>query len=799
LSRAFGLRRHVALAGALVGLLAAGHLAPPAGWLPCLLAASLALATADRALIQAGVAGRPRPASELAWVACLVALGALAGLGAGGSRLAAIDGGALAGPAGERVRVTGWVAGVPRRSFGEVRVLLDTPAGRLVAIAPEPVGELEVGRRVGAEGSLEPPDDPFLRSELERVGAALALRTDEIVPLTGARSGVTGALDRVRSRAEAALGAGMDDGEEALARGFVLGQDDLIDAGVRDEFKRSGLSHLLAVSGQNVMLLAILGGVLFGLLGAGTRMRLVLTLLLVAAYVPVAGGGPSIARAGVMGAAGIIATLAGRPTDRVYVTLLAAVVTLLINPRFAADPGWQLSFAALVGIMIWAHSLREVLLQPLARRLPRRVAAPLAEGIALTLAATVATAPLIAHDFERVSIAALPANLAVLPVIAPVMWLGMLIGLIAQLPAISIAGIDPVVVLDAVEGRLIGFVATVARVFSRPGWAQVDLPLPATAAVLAVYACLAAAMSVAIAGARRRAGTAPPRALALAASCVALLALAPSLLGRNGSASRPAAGVLRITALDVGQGDSILIQPPRGSPILVDGGPPGTAAADALAVLGIDRLRAVFVTHDELDHAGGVPQVLERFPAGELVHARPAPEAEAVARGTGARVVRTAEGGTFEFGRLELDVLWPPRDHLQRPVENRNFDAIVLAARFDGYDALLTADAEQEVTHLDPGPIDVLKVAHHGSDDAGLEDLIARSAPQVALISVGAANSYGHPTPGTMATLAAHGVCVLRTDLDGPVSVDLGPAGVAAVTASGPLPTERPGCAPDPG
>ena len=105
---------------------------------------------------------------------------------------------------------------------------------------------------------------------------------------------VVGALDRVRSRAEDALGTGMDEGEEALARGFVLGQDDLIDADVRDEFKRSGLSHLLAVSGQNVMLLAILGGVLFGLLGAGTRPRLVLTLLLVAAYVPVAGGGPSM-------------------------------------------------------------------------------------------------------------------------------------------------------------------------------------------------------------------------------------------------------------------------------------------------------------------------------------------------------------------------------------------------------------------------------------------------------------------------------------------------------------------------
>jgi competence protein ComEC len=789
LSRALALRRHLALAGAAAGLLAAGAIEPPAGWLPCALAAAAGIAVAGRPLLK----GDGGPAAIAAWLACVAAVSALAGLGAGAARLAAIDRGALRAGVGSEATAVGWVDGVPRRSFGEVRVPLETPQGKVVAIAPEPVPPLEPGTGVRVRGTLERPADPFLRGELERQGARLALRTGELEPTGGARGGVEGALDRIRGRAERALGQGMGPETAALARGFVLGQDDLIDAETRDEFKRSGLSHLLAVSGQNVMLLAILAGVLLGLLGAGPRLRLALILLLVAVYVPVAGGGPSIVRAGVMGAAGILATLLGRPADRAYVTLLAVVATLLINPRFDSDPGWQLSFAALVGIMLWAAPLRDLAMPPLERRLPARLASPLAEGIALTLAATAATAPLIAHDFERISLAALPANLAVLPAIAPVMWLGMLIGLLAQLPAVSIAGADPIALLGAVEGALIGFVAGVARALASPGWAQVELPLPAPAAVAASYAALFAAMSALIATARRRRGVRPARGVVLAASAAALLALAPSVLARE-PPSRPRDGALRITALDVGQGDAILLQPPRGAPILVDGGPPGTATADALRELGVGHLRAVFVTHDQLDHAGGLPAVLERIPAGELVHARPAREAEAVARGAGERVERAAEGATFDFGALELEAIWPPRDHLARPAPDPNVDALVLLAAFRGYHVLLPADAEQEATHLDPGPLDVLKVAHHGSADAGLESLLERSLPHVALISVGAGNSYGHPTEETLATLAERGVCVLRTDLDGAVSVELGPDGLRASAERGPPPAERPGC-----
>ena len=154
----------------------------------------------------------------------------------------------------------------------------------------------------------------------------------------------------------------------------------------------------------------------------------------------------------------------------------------------------------------------------------------------------------------------------------------------------------------------------------------------------------------------------------------------------------------------------------------------------------------------------------------------------------------TAEGSSLRFGGMRIDVLWPPREHVEQPIAEANDDSLVLAARFDGYDALLTGDAEAEATHLDPGPFDVLKVAHHGSDDAGLPALLDRSVPRVALIGVGAGNSYGHPTPETLQDLADHGVCTLRTDLNGAITVELGPGGVGVETERGSPPAGA-GCA----
>ncbi len=167
-----------------------------------------------------------------------------------------------------------------------------------------------------------------------------------------------GHRDQIRARAERALGSGMPAREAALARGFVLGEDERIDAATVEDFRRAGLSHLLAVSGQNVALLALLAMPLLALLGMPLRTRLLWIVAAIAVYVPLAGGGPSIVRAGVMGALTLLATFAGRRASRLYALAIAAIVTLAVDPRIGADVGWQLSFAAVLGILAIARPLR---------------------------------------------------------------------------------------------------------------------------------------------------------------------------------------------------------------------------------------------------------------------------------------------------------------------------------------------------------------------------------------------------------------------------------------------------------
>ena len=160
---------------------------------------------------------------------------------------------------------------------------------------------------------------------------------------------------RSAAAADIALGRGTPPREAALARGFVLGEDEQIDATTTEDFRRAGLSHLLAVSGQNVALLVLLAMPVLAALGLPLRTRLLWLLGLIVVYVPLAGAGPSIQRAGIMGALSVLATLAGRRASRFYALAFAALVLLVLEPGIAGDVGWQLSFAAVLGILLLAR------------------------------------------------------------------------------------------------------------------------------------------------------------------------------------------------------------------------------------------------------------------------------------------------------------------------------------------------------------------------------------------------------------------------------------------------------------
>lgn len=460
--------RHVVLGALVAGLLAVG--------LEPRLVVLLALAAG-------AIAGRPA-------VAVLAIAAVLVGAIGGQARLAALERSDLPRAFGTRGAATvtlleqprpvryGMTAlaqlhGWPAAGGGAVvgageRVML-----RIRQAAPWPAAA--TGAFVRVTGRLRALG-PF-EAHYGRKGAVAAITVDAAAATGGARGGLGGVVDAVRGRAERALSVGLPAPQAALLRGMALGQDEALSERARDEFRITGLAHLTAASGQNVALLLALALPLLTFAGLGLRGRLVGALALIALYVPLAGAGPSIQRAGVMGAATTVAALAGQPASRWYALLLAAAATLAWSPRAAGDPGWQLSFAAVVAIALMTA--------PASARLRRRgVPRPVADAAAMTFAATLGTAPLLALHFEQVSLVSLPANLLAAPAVAPIMWLGMAAAALGQL-ATELA--RP---LNAVNAYLLAYVAAVGHHAAAVPHAQVRAAVPGPLALAAIYAAL---------------------------------------------------------------------------------------------------------------------------------------------------------------------------------------------------------------------------------------------------------------------------------------------------------------------
>jgi competence protein ComEC len=403
-----------------------------------------------------------------------------------------------------------------------------------------------------------------------------------------------------------------------------------------------------------------------------------------------------------------------------------------------------------------------------------------ADVAAITIAATAGTAPLMAYHFEQVSLVSLPANLLAAAAIAPIMWLGMLAAAAAQVaPALALPFTAP-------SAPLLAFVAAVAHVAARAPGAVSPVRLGSPGALAAAYAGLAGAALAArpacralraaraVGSLRVPPGRRAPRLAAVAA--LAALGLAGAALAAGRAARRaPAPGELRVSFLDVGQGDATLLQL-DGRSALFDTGPPGGPIVERLAAAGVSRLDVLVLTHAEADHEGAARAVIARYrPRLVLDGGAGWPSATqralpGMAAAAAARVVAAHAGQALALGRLRLRVLWPPAPGAGwRPDGSPNLRAVVAMASYGAFDLLLPADAESDVTlPLELPHVEALKVAHHGSEDEGLPLLLRRLAPAVAVVEVGRGNPYGHPTAQAMAALSAV-PRVLRTDRDGTV------------------------------
>lgn len=710
------------------------------------------------ALVLAGVGAREVGRRRLLLAAVSLAL---VGLAWGGLRSAQLERSVLLHlEVTEPARVV--VTGPARRSrfalrapavvtrFGAValreRVLLELPLGR----APPQGAVLEVRARPTRPRGPETGFDQ--RAWLARQGVHVVLRARD-ARLVGRRGGIGGVADRLRAHLQGTLASGTTGEHRALVTGIVLGEESELHPALRDAFRASGLMHLLAVSGQNVAITALGVVALARLLTIGRRVGELLAIAAVVAYALAAGWQPSVVRAAVAGCLASLAWLTARPRDRWHAMGVGALVLLTWMPYAFREPGFQLSFGAVAAIF--------VVVPRIAIRLEGTpIHGRPAELLAVAAACGLVTAPIVWLQFGAVPLWTVPANVLAEPAMPPLVGLALAAALVEPVSPSCAAA------LAWLAGWCGAWIAAVARAMSALPAAEIE----SRAGLAVVAASLIAVVVVARSPRRRRVGA------ALIATSLGLVVALGWWALRDRQAWLPPEG-LRLTVLDVGQGDAILLETRAGA-VLVDQGPPEADVAEQLRRRGIRSLSALILTHPQRDHIGGAADVLRRLAVGVVLDpgldASASPDQRAAleaARRRGVRVRIVRAGETIRVGRLRLDVLWPTGPG--PPGEDPNLRATVVLARYGSTSALLTADAESVVTlRLRLPRVDVLKVAHHGSADPGLPELLRRLRPRLAVISVGAGNDYGHPTPETLAALGAvEGLEVLRTDVEGFVEI----------------------------
>ena len=581
---------------------------------------------------------------------------------------------------------------------------------------------------------------------------------------TAPRRSVRGPISRLRRGIQAGLerrfpaSDGLDISPKgAVLEALLLGEDGRLDEATLENLRQTGLYHLFAISGGHIAIIAGLLFALFRLVRLSRRTSSFALGLFLIFYTLLVEGSPSVLRATLMTLAFLAGRLLWKDVHVLNTIAGSAFVLLLANPSSLFDAGFQLTYAATLTIILFTP--------PLVRRLPR-LPFKLTELALLSVTAALGAGPIIARSFNRVSFSSLLLNLAAIPLVGVIMGAGY-----AYLP--FAAAFPGAAALPAAGlGLLVGLFEIVSHSLDAFPFLSFRVPTP-SAAVLAVYF---ASLGLVLARPRFRG----QRALLLA-----VFLLSAAVIGA--APYRRASPDLKVTVIDVGQGESILLEFPGRRVMLIDGGGlPGSAfdvgervVSPVLWRKGIKRIDALVLTHAHPDHLAGLVAVARNFRIGELWQGLPAPDeglAAAFGRALGPRVPRrrVGRGDRFREGPVTIEVLNPPRGGgaAARPAANE--DSIVLRVTFGGVSFLLMGDtgAATERALLASGDAlaaTVLKAGHHGSAASTSRDFLDAVRPRLVLISVGEGNTYGFPGREVLARAAAAGAEVLRTDLDGAV------------------------------
>ncbi len=666
------------------------------------------------------------------------------------------------------VSVTGTVASDPRPVEGgfaplvALRLRVSSVTGRgatrrlstpVLVLGGAAWRRVALGATVTASGRLAPARDHDLAAVLTGAGDPVE-RAPPDAWWRGAEVVRAGIRESVAHRPPS---------QRALVPALVDGDDAGLAADLEADFRTTGLTHLTAVSGTNLTLVV---GFLV-LLARWCRVRgrwlLVVGAAGIVGFVLLARTEPSVVRAAVMGSVGLLALGVNGRHRALRALGVAVVVLLLVQPALAVSVGFALSVLATAGIVLLAPPWRDAL----ARWLPRWCA----EAISVPAAAQLACTPLVAAISGQVSLVAVAANLLVAPAVAPATVLGLAGGLVTLVSA-------PVgSALGTAAAVCVAWIVVVARRGADLPLAALDWGTGPVALTLLVVLCLVAAVL-------------GHRLLRRPATGVASLGLVAALVVvRLPAPGWPAEGWV-MAMCDVGQGDALVLRSGPRAGVVVDAGPDPSQVDGCLDRLGVDQVPLVVLTHFHADHVDGLAGVLGGRSVGAVESTRVldppagADDVLSTLRGDGLAARVAAFGLTRTVGDVRLQVLGPrpgPVGPGAGDGSGANDASVVLLAQVGGLRLLLTGDVEPPgqaaLARLVPDlDVDVLKVPHHGSRYQDL-DWLTDLRPEVALISVGEDNDYGHPAADVVAALQGAGAQVHRTDREGDLLVVAGSGG----------------------
>lgn len=547
-----------------------------------------------------------------------------------------------------------------------------------------------------------------------------------------------------------------------IINGMLNGDTKNVSENILEDFKNSGVTHLLAVSGSNIayiiMFLSIISNKIFG-----KYFSYYVLIFSIIIFIFVSGASASVARAGIMAILNIIATIFSKKSNTINNICFSALILLIINPLTIYDVGFILSFVGTLGIVLLSTDIINFIRKYIKAKI-------LSETIGVTLSAQIMLTPVMLFYFNTFSLVSLITNFLIVPISSFLTILGFIVVII------SLVSIELAKIFSYPIYALVFFMFKITNFFGKIPFANILVPTPKMYVIIGYYTIILIISKKVLS----------KKQIFKTIMFFVIITFFIENIPNN---------CLKLSMVDVGQGDSCYIETPNKKTILIDGG--GTEGSDYdigenilipyLLSKGKTKIDLIIISHPHEDHIEGVFTVIEQLKVKKVVISKMVDENELIinlkkiCQKRGTEIIEVSKGDTIKLDQVTFEILYP---YSKSKEENLNNMSIVTKMSYKGATALFTGDLEKEreIEITSDISADILKVGHHGSTTSTSEKFLKKVLPKIALISVGENNSYGHPSDEIIRRLERVGASIYRTDICGEISLKINKKGKISVS-----------------